>query len=30
MADELGTTFPPINRSENGHATPSGLALKQI
>ncbi|MEG4168787.1 MULTISPECIES: helix-turn-helix transcriptional regulator [unclassified Microcoleus] len=30
LADELGMTFPTINRWENGHATPSGLAVKQI
>ncbi|MEG4330288.1 helix-turn-helix transcriptional regulator [Microcoleus sp. herbarium5] len=30
LADELGMTFATINRWENGHATPSGLALKQI
>ncbi|MEG4391645.1 helix-turn-helix transcriptional regulator [Microcoleus sp. BROC3] len=30
LADELGTTFATINRWANGHATPSGLALKQI
>ncbi|MEG5066905.1 helix-turn-helix transcriptional regulator [Microcoleus sp. B3-A4] len=30
LADELGMAFPPINRWANGHATPSGLALKQI
>ena len=30
FADELGMTFPTINRWENGHATPSPLALKQI
>ncbi len=30
FADELGMTFPTVNRWENGHATPSPLALKQI
>lgn len=30
FATELGVTFPTINRWENGHATPSPLALKQI
>lgn len=30
FADELGMTFPTINRWENGHATPSRLALNQI
>ncbi len=30
FANELGMTFPTINRWENGHATPSPLALKQI
>lgn len=30
FADELGMTFPTINRWENGHSTPSPLALKQI
>lgn len=30
FADALGMTFPTINRWENGHATPSPLALKQI
>jgi len=30
FADELGMTFPTINRWENGRATPSPLALKQI
>lgn len=30
FADELGMTFATINRWENGHATPSPLALKQI
>ncbi|MEG4105248.1 helix-turn-helix transcriptional regulator [Microcoleus sp. S13_C5] len=30
LADELRMTFPTINRWENGHATPSRLALKQI
>lgn len=30
FAAELGVTFPTINRWENGHATPSPLALKQI
>lgn len=30
FAAELGMTFPTINRWENGHATPSPLALKQI
>lgn len=30
FADELGVTFATINRWENGHATPSPLALKQI
>lgn len=30
FADELGMTFPTVNRWENGRATPSPLALKQI
>jgi DNA-binding transcriptional regulator YiaG len=30
FADALGMTFASINRWENGHATPSPLALKQI
>ncbi|MEG4573157.1 helix-turn-helix transcriptional regulator [Microcoleus sp. N3A4] len=30
LADELGMTFPTINRCENGRATPSRLALNQI
>ena len=30
FADALGMTFATINRWENGHATPSPLALKQI
>lgn len=30
FAAELGMTFATINRWENGHATPSPLALKQI
>ncbi len=30
LAKELGMTFATINRWENGHATPSPLALKQI
>jgi transcriptional regulator with XRE-family HTH domain len=30
FAAELGVTFPTINRWENGRATPSPLALKQI
>lgn len=30
LADELGMTFPTINRWENGHAKPSPIALKQI
>jgi putative transcriptional regulator len=30
FADELGMTFATINRWENGHATPSPLALRQI
>lgn len=30
FADKLGMTFATINRWENGHATPSPLALKQI
>lgn len=30
FAEELGMTFATINRWENGHATPSPLALKQI
>ncbi len=30
FADELGMTFPTINRWENGHAKPSPIALKQI
>ncbi|MBV8883512.1 MAG: helix-turn-helix transcriptional regulator [Chroococcidiopsidaceae cyanobacterium CP_BM_RX_35] len=27
---QTGVTFPTINRRENGHATPSPLALRQI
>lgn len=30
FAVRLGVTFPTINRWENGHATPSPLALRQI
>lgn len=30
FAEQLGMTFPTINRWENGHSTPSPLALKQI
>lgn len=30
FAAALGMTFPSVNRWENGHATPSPLALKQI
>lgn len=30
FAAQLGMTFPTINRWENGHATPSPLALRQI
>lgn len=30
FAAQLGVSFPTINRWENGHATPSRLALKQI
>jgi transcriptional regulator with XRE-family HTH domain len=30
FADEIGMTFPSINRWENGHAIPSPLALQQI
>lgn len=30
FAAQLGVTFPTINRWENGHATPSPLALRQI
>ena len=30
FANELGMTFPTINRWENGRAMPSPLALKQI
>ena len=30
FAVHLGVSFPTINRWENGHATPSPLALKQI
>ncbi|MBD2099577.1 helix-turn-helix transcriptional regulator [Leptolyngbya sp. FACHB-261] len=30
FATQLGVTFPTINRWENGHATPSPLALRQI
>lgn len=30
FADELGMTFATINRWENGRATPSPLAIKQI
>lgn len=30
FAVQLGVTFPTINRWENGHVTPSPLALKQI
>jgi transcriptional regulator with XRE-family HTH domain len=30
FAVHLGVSFPTINRWENGHTTPSPLALKQI
>jgi len=30
FAAQLGVSFPTLNRWENGHATPSPLALKQI
>lgn len=30
FAAQLGVTFPTINRWENGRATPSPLAIKQI
>lgn len=30
FAAQLGVSFPTINRWENGHATPSPLAIKQI
>lgn len=30
FANELGMTFPTVNRWENGHAKPSPIALKQI
>jgi putative transcriptional regulator len=30
FAVQLGVTFPTINRWENGHATPSLLALRQV
>jgi putative transcriptional regulator len=30
FAAQLGVTFPTINRWENGHATPSPLALRQV
>ncbi|MEG4418425.1 helix-turn-helix transcriptional regulator [Microcoleus sp. LAD1_D5] len=30
LADELGMTFPTINRWKKGHSKPSGLELKQI
>lgn len=30
FADELGMTFPTVNRWENGHSAPSPLAIKQI
>jgi putative transcriptional regulator len=30
LAARLGVTFPTINRWENGRATPSPLALRQI
>ncbi|MBD1865591.1 helix-turn-helix domain-containing protein [Trichocoleus desertorum] len=30
FAAHLGVSFPTINRWENGHATPSPLALRQI
>lgn len=30
FANKLGLTFATINRWENGHATPSPLALKQL
>ena len=30
FAAQLGVTYPTINRWENGRATPSPLALKQI
>nr|WP_199290062.1 helix-turn-helix transcriptional regulator [Leptolyngbya sp. FACHB-60] len=30
FAAQLGVSFPTINRWENGHVTPSPLALRQI
>jgi len=30
FAAQLGVTFPTINHWENGHTTPSPLALRQI
>ncbi len=30
FADALGMTFATVNRWENGHATPSPLAVRQI
>ncbi len=30
FAAPLGVSFPTINRWENGHATPSPLALRQV
>lgn len=30
FADELGVAYETINRWENGHMRPSGLALRQI
>ncbi|MBD1877162.1 helix-turn-helix transcriptional regulator [Nodosilinea sp. FACHB-131] len=30
FAAQLGVSFPTINRWENGHATPSPLALRQL
>ncbi|MBE9009071.1 helix-turn-helix transcriptional regulator [Pseudanabaenaceae cyanobacterium LEGE 13415] len=30
FATQLGVSFPTINRWENGHATPSPLAIKQL
>ncbi|MDY6938729.1 MAG: helix-turn-helix transcriptional regulator [Cyanobacteriota bacterium] len=30
LADRLSVTFATVNRWENGHTTPSRLAMKQI
>lgn len=30
FAAELGVTYPTVNRWENGHATPSPMAMKLI